>query len=75
MVFLRWGSSAEYGKINYVGSDFVEFEVLDIDSMEYSDLIIINSQIILEVILKGSDISRVLAEFSGSLPDAKRDLI
>ena len=75
LVFLRWGSSAEYGKINYVGSDFVEFEILDIDDMEYTDVVVINAQIILEVILKGSDISRVLAEYSSNLPDAKRDLI
>jgi len=73
MVFLRWGGSAEYGKINYVGSDFIEFQVLDLDTMEYTELIMINSQIILEVILEGSDISRILAEYSGSLPSVNRE--
>ncbi len=73
MVFLRWGGSAEYGKINYVGTDFVEFEVLDLDSMEYSETVVINTQILLEVIIKGSDISRILAEYSSTLPDASRD--
>jgi len=73
VVFLRWGGSAEYGKINYVGSDFIEFQVLDLDSMEYTEMVIINYQIILEVILEGSDISRILAEYSGTLPSAPRD--
>ncbi len=73
MVFLRWGASAEYGKINYVGADFIEFQVLDLDSMEYTEMIVINAQIILEVILEGSDISRIISEYSGTLPSAQRE--
>ena len=45
IVFLRWGSTAEYGKIKYVGIDFVEFEVLDIDTMEYTETVIINTSL------------------------------
>lgn len=73
VVFLRWGASAEYGKINYVGGDFIEFQILDLDNMEYTELVIINAQIILEVILEGSDISRIIAEYSGSLPSAQKE--
>jgi len=25
IVFMRWGTSADYGKIKYVGQDFIEF--------------------------------------------------
>ena len=33
-VFLRWATGAEYGKITYVGEDYVEFNIIDIDTME-----------------------------------------
>jgi hypothetical protein len=73
IIFLRWGSSAEYGKIKYVGRDFVEFEILDVDDLEYTETIIINPNLILEVILGGPDISRVIAEVSCKLPSNKTD--
>lgn len=67
IVFLRWGSTAEYGKIKYVGIDFVEFEVLDIEAMEYTETVIINHQFILEMVSGGYDISRIIAEYSSKL--------
>ena len=67
VIFLRWGSSADYGKLKYVGMDFVEFQVLDTDTMEYTETILINPQIILEVVIGGYDISRVIAEYSSKL--------
>lgn len=68
IVFMRWATSAEYGKINYVGEDFIEFEVLDPDTLEYTETAIINSQLILEMITGGSDISRLIIELSSKLP-------
>lgn len=68
LVFLKWGCSEEYGKINYVGFDFIEFEVLDTETMEYTEKVLINVQLVLEVVVQGSDISRVLAEYSSRLP-------
>ena len=68
LVFMKWGASEGYGRINYVGSDFLEFEILYADTLEYSDKILINMQLILEVVIKGSDIARILAEYSASLP-------
>lgn len=68
VVFMRWGVNESYGRLNYVGYDFVEFEVLDADELEFTDKILINAQLILEVVVKGSDISRILAEYSGNLP-------
>lgn len=69
-VFLRWATGAEYGKITYVGEDYVEFNIIDVDSMEYRETVMINCQLILEVVFGGSDISRIVAEISSSLPDA-----
>lgn len=63
-VFLRWATGGEYGRINYVGDDYIEFNIIDIDSMEYRETTIINAQLILEVIFGGGDISRILAEMS-----------
>ena len=28
VVFLRWATDAEFGKIKYVGDDFIEFDIL-----------------------------------------------
>ena len=35
VVFMRWATDAEFGKILYVGDDFVEFLALNPDTMEY----------------------------------------
>lgn len=68
IVFLNWGTTAEYGKINYVGDDFIEFEVFNPDTMEYSDKILINSHLILEVVVFSTDISRLAMEYASKLP-------
>ena len=73
MVFMKWGNSEGYGRINYVGHDFLELEIFDTDILEYTDKILINSQLVLEVVIKGSDIARILAEYSASLPEHKKD--
>ena len=73
VVFLRWATDAEFGKILYVGEDFVEFLALNPDTMEYGDKLLINSQLILEVMVSGYEISRLIAEISarvGSTSDA-----
>ncbi len=67
IVFMRWGACAEFGKINYVGSDFIEFEIIDSDSMEYVETILINPSLILEVVIKSPDINRVIAGVSINL--------
>ena len=69
-VFLRWATGAEYGKITYVGEDYIEFNIIDVDTMEYRETVMINSQLILEAVFGGPDISRIIAEISSSLPDA-----
>ncbi len=73
LVFMKWGNSESYGKINYVGIDFIEFEIFDTDELEYTDKLLINAQLILEVVIKGSDIARILAEYSATLPEHNKD--
>ena len=68
VVFMRWASDEEFGRIKYVGEDFVEFEILDMDDMAFTDTILINSQLILEVVVAGYEISKVVAEISANLP-------
>ena len=70
-VFLRWATGAEYGKITYVGEDYVEFNIIDVDTMEYRETVIINSSLILEAIFGGPDIARIVAEISSMLPDSQ----
>lgn len=72
-VFLRWATAEEYGKLKYVGYDFVEFEIINIETMEYTETVLINNQLILEVILGGPDISRIVAEVSSQLPSPNMD--
>lgn len=67
-LFLRWATAEEYGKLKYVGSDFVEFDVINVDTMEYTETVLINTQLILEVVIGGADISRIIAEVSSKLP-------
>ena len=69
-VFLRWATGAEYGKVTYVGEDYIEFNIIDVDTLEYRETVMINSQLVLEVVFGGADVSRIVAEISSSLPDA-----
>lgn len=72
-MFLRWATAEEYGKLKYVGYDFVEFEVIDIETMEYTETILINSQLVLEAVVGGADISRIIAEVSSKLPSINKE--
>ena len=66
-VFMRWATGAEYGKVVLVGDDFIEFNIIDVDTMEYRETVIVNSSLILEAIYGGSDVSRILAEISSMI--------
>ena len=63
-VFMRWATGGEYGKIMFVGEDFVEFNIIDIDTMSYKETMVIYSPLILEVAIGGADIARIVAELS-----------
>ena len=66
-MFIRWATGAEYGKLTYAGDDFVEFDVIDVDTMEYSETVLIHSPLILEVCIGGADVARILAEISSKI--------
>ena len=66
-VYMKWASGGEYGKIKYVGEDFVEFDIIDVDTMSYQETMLIYAPLILEVSIGGSDISRIVAEISSQL--------
>lgn len=61
---MRWATGGEYGKLMFVGEDFVEFNIIDIDTMSYKETMVIYSPLILEVAIGGADIARIVAELS-----------
>lgn len=63
-VFMRWATGGEYGKLMFVGEDFVEFNIIDIETMSYKETMVIYSPLILEVAIGGADIARIVAELS-----------
>ena len=66
-MFIHWTTGSEYGKLVYAGDDFVEFNVINVDTMEYSETVLINSQLILEIAIGGFDIARIVAEMSSKI--------
>ena len=66
-LYLKWVSGNEYGKLEFVGDDFIEFSVVDIETMEYRETLLINAQLILEAAFGGADVSRVVAEISSQM--------
>ena len=66
-MFIRWATGGEYGKLTYAGDDFVEFDVIDVDTMEYTETVLIHSPLILEVCIGGADVARILAEISSKI--------
>lgn len=66
-LFIRWATGGEYGKLMYVGEDFVEFNVIDIETMKYKETILLYAPLILEVSIGGADISRIIAEVSSQI--------
>lgn len=66
-LFLRWATGGEYGKLMYVGEDFVEFNIIDVDTMSYRETALIYAPLIWEVSIGGADVARILAEVSSKM--------
>ena len=66
-MFIKWVTGGEYGKLRFAGEDFVEFDIINIDTMEYSETVLIQSPLILEVAIGGADVQRILAEVSSKI--------
>ena len=66
-MFIKWATGSEYGKLIYAGDDFIEFKDIDVETMDYSETVLIHSPLILEVAIGGSDIQRIVAEVSSKI--------
>lgn len=66
-MFIRWATGGEYGKLVSVGEDYIEFNIIDVDSMEYSETVLIHAPLILEAAIGGVDIARIVAELSSKI--------
>lgn len=67
-MFIKWATSGEYGKLIYAGDDFIEFNIINVETMEYSETVLIHSPLILEVAIGGPDVQRIIAEVSSKIP-------
>jgi len=66
-MFIKWATGGEYGKLIFAGEDFIEFNVIDVDTMEYSETVLIHAPLILEVAIGGADVQRIVAEVSSKI--------
>ncbi|MBD5401908.1 hypothetical protein HDR58_03780 [bacterium] len=67
-LFIRWATGGEYGKLIYAGDDFIEFNIIDVETMSYRETILIYAPLLLEISIGGSDIERIVAEVSAQIP-------
>jgi hypothetical protein len=67
IIFIRWATGESFGKLQYVGNDFVEFQIID-EYHQYSETIYLRPQLILEVVAGGSEVAKIVAELSHNLP-------
>ncbi len=66
-MFIRWATGGEYGKLISTGEDFIEFNVIDIETMAYKETVLIYSPLILEIAIGGADVARIIAEVSSQM--------
>lgn len=66
-MFIRWATGGEYGKLISVGEDFIEFNVIDIETMNYKETILLYAPLLLEIAIGGADIARIIAEVSSQM--------
>jgi hypothetical protein len=62
IVFMRWETTEEYGRIKYVGNDFIEFEIIDRDDLDYHEIVLVNPNLIIEVVIASPDLDRMVVE-------------
>lgn len=73
-MFIKWIGGNEYVKLIYSAEDFMEFNVIDIDTMEYKETMMIRPSLLMEVTYGGADVQRILAEMSCNLPSSNGSL-
>lgn len=71
VVFLKWSSASEFVKIKYVGKDFIEFDIIDPETLEYEETVIIMPTSIREVVIGGVEIGRIVVGLSSKIEIAE----
>jgi len=66
-VFVKWALGAEYGKLISVGDDYIELDIIDVETMDYRETMIILSSLLLEISVGGADVARIIAEVSSKM--------
>lgn len=66
-MFIKWVGGCEYVKLINAAIDFYEFNIIDIETMEYKETIMIRPNLLMEVTYGGADVQRVLAEMCCNL--------
>lgn len=66
-IFVKWSGGNEYGKLADIGNDYIELNVIDINTMDYQETLLLNERLLLEVSFGGWDISRIVAEVSSKI--------
>lgn len=66
-MFIRWATGGEYGKLITAGEDFIEFNVIDVETMAYKETMLIYAPLILEIAIGGADVARIIAEVSSQM--------
>jgi len=71
IVFMKWGDTSEYGRIKYVGQDFIEFEIIDKDDLDYAETVLVNPNLVVEIVIASPDLDRVKIQLCSNLPTTK----
>ena len=66
IVYFLLSTGETYGKIVYVGNDYIEIKVINSDH-EYSETILLRPELILAVVVGGKNVNKVKAELSHNL--------
>ncbi len=67
-MFIRWAMGEAYGKLNCVGEDFIEFDVIDVENNStFKETILVHMPLVLEISIGGADVARVIAEVSANM--------
>ena len=68
-MFIKWVGGNEYVKLIHSEEDFLEFNVIDIDTMDYKETLMIRANLLMEITLGGADVQRILAEMSCNISE------
>ena len=68
-MFIKWVGGNEYVKLVQAEEDFLEFNVVNIETMTYQETLMIRPGLLMEITLGGPDVQRVIAEISCNISE------